>query len=191
MDKLYFLEDILRPDRMEFVGEFSEFDHDANGAKRSLLLQMMDTGTVKHPEKRAHERFQARKDAFALIRPADSEHLRIEDQSMGQIACAVYRSKPVRFGRIVDISMGGLLFRYINGEERSSRLPVLDILVADSGFYLENLTFKSIADVEIHDDFTINSLKMRLNRVQFEGLEPEAMMKLKYFVEKYTVAGFY
>jgi hypothetical protein len=189
MDKFYFLEDILQPDRMEFVDEFYEFDHDTEGANRSLVMQMMGTSTVKRPEKRAHERFRPKKDAFALIRPAAAEQLRVADRSMGQIACAVYRSKPIRFGRIVNISMGGLLFRYINGEERSSRLPVLDILVADSGFYLENLLFKNISDTEIHDDFSINSIKMRMNRVQFEELKPAAMMKLKYFVESYTVSG--
>ena len=39
----------------------------------------------------------------------------------------------------------------------------------------------------LHDDFAINSFKMRLNRVQFEGLEPDAIMKLKHFVENYSV----
>ncbi|MGA7144826.1 MAG: hypothetical protein WBY47_10010 [Desulfobacterales bacterium] len=190
MDKVYFLEDILQPDPMKFADEFSEFDHDTDSANRSLSLQMMETNPVRSPEKRAHERFQARKDAFALIRPPDAGHLRIADRSMAQIACAVYRSKPVRFGRIIDISMGGLLFYYINGKKRPSRSLVLDILVADSGFYLENLLFKNIADVEITDDFTTNSFNMRLNQVQFEGLKPVAMMKLKYFVENYTVPRF-
>jgi len=189
MDKVYFLEDILQPDPMKFADEFSEFDHDTDSANRSLSLQMMETNPVRSPEKRAHERFQARKDAFALIRPPDAGHLRIADRSMAQIACAVYRSKPVRFGRIIDISMGGLLFRYINGEERSIRSLVLDILVADSGFYLENLTFKNIADIDIDDDFGINSFKIRLNRVQFEGLEAARVMKLRRFVENYGVSG--
>jgi hypothetical protein len=189
MDKLYFLEDIFRPDCTEFPDEFSEFDNDADGSNRSMLRQMMETNSVKGPEKRAHERFQAKKDAFALIRPAGAGHLCIADQSMAQIACAVYRSKPVRFGRIIDISMGGLLFRYINGEERSIRSLVLDILVADSGFYLEGLMFKDISHMEITDDFTINSIKMQQNRVQFEGLESAAVKKLKYFVENYTLSG--
>jgi len=108
---------------------------------------------------------------------------------MAEIACSVYRSKPVRFGRIDSISMGGLSFCYITGEERSNPSLVLDILVAESGFYLENLTFKNISDFEMDDDFAINSFKMRLNRVQFEGLEPAAMMKLKHFVENYSVSG--
>jgi hypothetical protein len=45
---------------MEFGNELSEFDHEAEGASRSLLLKLMDKKTVKSPEKRAHERFQAK-----------------------------------------------------------------------------------------------------------------------------------
>jgi hypothetical protein len=185
MDKLYFLEDILQPDRMNYADEFSEFDYDAAGVSPSLLLELMDNNTVKSPEKRAHKRFQIKNDAFALIRPAAAEQLCVTDKSMAEIACAVYRSKPIRFGRIDNISMGGLSFRYITGEERSRQPLVLDILVADSGFYLENLTFKNIADFEIVGEFPNNSFKIRLNRVQFEGLEPAAIRKLKHFIENY------
>ena len=186
MDKIYFVED-NQPDCMNYANEMSGFDHDIASVNRSLLLELMDKDTVRSVEQRAHKRFQVNNDAFALIRPAAAEQLRVADRSMAEIACAVYRSKPVRFGRIDNISMGGLSFRYIGGEERSDPSLVLDILVADSGFYLENLTFKNIADFEMDDGFAINSFKMRLNRVQYEGLEPTAIMKLKHFVENYSV----
>lgn len=186
MDKIYFVED-LQPDRINYANELSEFNQEVKGVSRSLLLELIDKKMERNVEQRAHERFRVNKDAFALIRPASSEQIRVSDRSMGEIACAVYRSKPVRFGRIDDISMGGLSFRYINGEERFDPSLVLDILVADSGFYLENLTFKSIADFEIADDLTINSFKIRMNRVQFEGLGADRVMKLEYFVENYSV----
>jgi len=188
MDKIYFVED-LRSGPMNYASELSEFDHDVASVSRSMLLELMDNKTVKGVEKRAHERFQVNNDAFALIRPAAAEQIRVTDRSMAEIACALYRSKPVRFGRIGNISMGGLSFRYIAGEERSNQALVLDILVAESGFYLENLTFKTISDFEMDDDFAINSFKMRLNRVQFERLEPASIMKLKHFVEIYGVSG--
>jgi hypothetical protein len=187
MDKIYFVEDI-QPDRMNYVNELSGFNHDIASVSRSLLLELMDKKRVKGVEKRTHKRFQVNNDAFALIRPAAAEQIRVTDKSMAEIACSVYRSKPVRFGRIDDISLGGLSFSYITGEERSSQSLVLDILMADSGFYLDNLTFKNIADFEMDDGFAINSFKMRLNRVQFKKPEPAAMMKLKYFVENYSVS---
>lgn len=188
MDKLYLIDD-KQTDRMNYANELSEFDHDVTSVSRSLLLELIDKDTVRSVDKRAHKRFQVNKDAFALIRPAAAEQLRVADKSMAEIACVVYRSKPVRFGRIDNISMGGLSFRYLTGEERSNKSLVLDILVAESGFYFENLTFKNISDVGMDDDFAINSFKMRLNRVQFEGLEPATIMKLKHFVENYSVSG--
>ena len=187
MDKLYFLEDI-QSDPMNYANELSEFNYDVASVGRSMLVELMDKNVVKGVEKRAHERFQTHKDAFALIRPADAEEICIADKNMAEIACSVYRSKPVRFGRINDISMGGLSFHYITGEERSVPSLVLDILVAESGFYLKDLTFKNISDVEIEDQFAINTFKLRLNRVQFEGLELAAMMKLKHFVENFSAS---
>jgi len=172
---------------MNYANELSEFDYDLSSASRSLLPELIDKKTVRSVDQRAHPRFMVNKDAFALIRPAATEQLCVADRSMAETAFAVYQSKPVRFGRINNISMGGLSFRYITGEERSKQSLVLDILVADSGFNLENLTFKNIADVEMDDGFAINSFKMRVNRVQFEGLEPAAIMKLKHFVENYSV----
>ena len=175
MDDINFVDDI-QPEQMNF-------DRDVARVDQSLLLELIGKKTGSSVEQRTHERFQVHRDAFALIRPVADEQLQIEDKSMAQIACAVYRSKPVRFGRIDNISMGGLLFRYIGGGEGSGQPLVLDILVAESGFYLENLTFKNISDFEIDDDFATNSFKMRLNRVQFEGLEPAAMRKLRHFIK--------
>ena len=43
-------------------------------------------------------------------------------------------------------------------------------------------------DVEMDSDSTINSFKMRLNRVKFEKLEPVATMKLQHFVKTYGVS---
>ncbi|MBW1826489.1 MAG: hypothetical protein JRF45_07690 [Deltaproteobacteria bacterium] len=188
MDKIYFVED-NPPDRMNYANELSEFDHDVTSVSRSLLLELMDKNTVKGVEKRAHKRFQVNKDAVALIRPAAAEQLRVADKSMAEIACTVYRSKPIKFGRINNISMGGLSFRYIAGEERSLQSLVLDILVADSGFYLENLTFKNIADFEMDDEFAINSFKMRLNRVQFDRPLPAQITKLRDFIHSYSITG--
>ena len=187
MDKIHSFDD-NQTNRMHYAHELSDAGHDVASMNSLAWLKLIDQNLEKRDEQRARKRFQVNKNAFALIRPAAAEQLRVADRSMAEIACAVYRSKPVRFGRIDTISMGGLSFRYIAGEERSNPSLVLDILVADSGFYLENLTFKNIADFGMDDGFEINSFEMRLNRVQFEKLEPAAMMKLKHFVENYSVS---
>ena len=167
MDKIYFVED-NPPDRMNYANELSEFDHDVTSVSRSLLLELMDKNTVKGVEKRAHKRFQVNKNTFALVRPVSVKQIRVTGRSMGEIACALYRSKLTKFGRINNISMGGLSFLYVAGEEQSNESLVLDILLTECGFYLENLTFKDISDFEVPDDFSSEPIKMRQHHVQFD-----------------------
>lgn len=186
MDNFNSVEDIPS-ERTNYANELSAYVHDVTSMSRSLLLELVGKKSVRTVEQRVHERFKVIKDAFALIRPAVVGQLSVENKSMAEIACAVYRSKSIRFGRIDNISLGGLSFRYIASEEHSNQSLVLDILVAESGFYLENLLFKDISDVKIDDDFVINSFKMRLNRVQFEGMKPNATIKLKHFIENYSL----
>ena len=176
-------------DNVYYANELSESRHDVAGRDGSWLLELNNQIMEKRVERRMHKRFQVNQDAFALIRPAVAMPLTVSNRSMAEIACAVYRSKPARFGRINNISMGGLSFRYITGEERSLQSLVLDILVADSGFYLENLTFKNISDFGMDDGFAINSFKMRLNRVQFEGPLPAQITKLRDFIHNYSITG--
>jgi hypothetical protein len=104
---------------------------------------------------------------------------------MGEIACDVFRSKPTKFGRIDDISMDGLLFRYVDDKIQPNVSPVLDILLADCGFYLESVLFKNISDTEIAEDYPIDSVKMKQLRMQFRKLTPNQKVKLEYLIQNY------
>jgi len=170
--------------------ERAEVRHDITSRDNLPLFQLIDKKTVKRTERRTHKRFQVNQDAFAfaLIRPAATMTLTVGNRSMVEIAMAAYRSKPTKFGRINEISMGGLSFRYIAGEVQSNQSLVMDIVLSICGFYLGNLTFKSIADVEIADAFPVAPIKMRCHRVQFEGLVPDQVSKLNYLIRNYSVS---
>ena len=184
MDKIYFVED-NPPDRMNYANELSEFDHDVTSVSRSLLLELMDKNTVKGVEKRAHKRFQVNKDAVALIRPAAAEQLRVADKSMAEIACTVYRSKPIKFGRINNISMGGLSFRYIPHREDLKNSSELNISTRDTSFSLEKMPFKSVSDSEIADESS-SSYALKRHGVQFGVLTPSQISQLDYFIQNHT-----
>ena len=185
MDKIYLFDD-NQTDRMYSANELSEADHDVAIMNRSPFLTLIDKNTVKGGDRRAHKRFQVKKEAVALIRPVSVTQLRVADRSMGEIACAVYRSKPAKFGRINNISMDGLSFDYIPGREHSSQPLVLDILLANRGFYLTDLTFKTISDVKVAADFPIDPIKMRRHHVRFERLAPSHIRKIQYFIQHYS-----
>jgi hypothetical protein len=185
MDKIYLFE-ANQTDRMYYANELSKADHDVAIMSRSPFLTLIDKNTVKDKDRRAHKRLWVKKEAFALIKPVSVKQIRVVDRSMGQIACAVYRSKPTRFGRINNISMDGLSFDYIAGEQRLGQPLVLDILLADRGFYLANLTFKTICDVKVATDFSMDTIKMRRHHVRFERLAPSQIRKIQYFIQHYS-----
>jgi len=182
MDKNYFF-DHNQTDRMYYANELSKADRGVAIVNRSPFLTLIDQNTIKRRDRRAHKRFQVKKDAVALIRPVSAKQIRVADRSMGEIACAVYRSKPTQFGRINNINMDGLSFDYIAGREQSSQSLVLDILLADRGFYLANLTFKTICDVKVAADFSMDLIKMRRHHVRFERLAPAQIRKIQYFIQ--------
>jgi len=185
MDKIYLFDD-NQTDRMYYTNELSKADHDVAIMSRSPFLTLIDKNTVKRRDRRAHKRFQVKKDTFVLIRPVSVKQIQVVDRSMGQIACAIYRSKPTWFGRVNNISMDGLSFDYIAGEEGSSQSLVLDILLADRGFYLTNLTFKTICDVKVATDFSMEPIKMRRHHVRFERLAPSQIRKIQHFIQHYS-----
>jgi hypothetical protein len=188
MDKIYLFDD-NQTDRMYYTNELSEADHDIAIVNRSPFLTVIDKNTVKRGNRRAHKRFQVKKQAVALIRPVSVTQLNVADKSMGEIACAVYRSKPLKFGRINNISMHGLSFDYIACREGSSQSLVLDILLADCGFYLADLTFKSIKDVIVSADYSMDPIRMRRHHVRFERLAPVQIRKIQYFIQHYSSYG--
>ena len=148
----------------------------------TLRRDLDDSDGEKRIEYRCHKRFQLIEDAFALIRPISAGPLKISGKSMGCIACAVFNAKPVKLGKIENISMGGLMFHHVDGTAQLKQELVLDILLADCGFYLANMQFKTIADVVIPDEVSNDSIEMRQVRLQFQKLNTIQQARLKEFI---------
>ena len=148
----------------------------------SPLLDYVDSKSQRRIERRRHKRFRVDAYAFALIRSATAKPLIIPGRGMGEIACSIFRSKPAKLGRINNISMSGLMFRYVNRRVPSSESLVVDILSADCGFYLESLRFRSISDLLLPNDLLSGFLQMAQLHVKFESLTPYQIAKLEYFI---------
>jgi hypothetical protein len=160
----------------------TEDGYDLTGIDDSLPLDLDDLDEKKRIEHRCHQRFQLKEDAFALVRPLSVGPLKIQGKSIGCIACAVFNAKPVKLGKIDNISMGGLTFQHVDSRIKLNNAFVLDILLADCGFYLANIPFKIITDFEIPDDIPGTSFEMRQVRLQFQNLNAIQQMRLKDFI---------
>ena len=157
-----------------------------DGLDASLPLDLNDLDREKRIECRSHKRFQLDKDAFAMIRSISTGPLEIIGKSMGCIACAVFNAKPVKLGKIDNISIGGLMFHHVDSEAQLSRALVLDILMADCGFYLANMPFKIITDVVIPDEISSNAFELRQVRLQFQKLNTLQRARLEKFIVNHS-----
>jgi len=121
------------------------------------------TENEKPVEKRLQKRFRAQDDAYAMLRGSVS-----------------------KLGKILDISRGGLAFRYIDIGERPESSFELEILVKGNGFHLNNVSFETISDFGSTKDFPFSSIPMRRRGGQFLGLTENQISELEYFMEHYT-----
>ena len=181
MDNIHY---ISKDDPSRLVDEIGIIQNGYNpsGINDSLLLDLDDSDEKKRIEYRRHKRFQLSENAFALMRSISAGPLKIRDKSMGCIACAVFNAKPTKLGKIDNISMGGLMFHHADSKEQLSQAVVLDILLADCGFYLANMRFKTITDVVIPEDIPGDAIEIRQVRLQFQKLDAIQQARLKDFI---------
>jgi len=117
-------------------------------------------------EQRRQERFEVQEGAFASLSP--------------QFAV---------LGQIVNISKGGLAFRYVASRSRSKESNRLNVLLTDGSFSINKLPFDSIWDVAIPQDFSFGPITFRHCGVQFRQLETTQKLDLGYFIESYSIGG--
>ena len=175
---------ISKEDPIQLVDEAGPIEngYDLSGIDDPLPLDLDGSDRKKRIDYRYHKRFQLNKDAFALIRSIPAGPLKIHGKSMGCIACAVFNAKPAKLGKIDNISMGGLMFHHVDSKAQLNQALVLDILLADCGFYLANMPFKTITDVVIPEDVPGDAIEMRQVRLQFQKLNAIQRARLKGFI---------
>lgn len=122
-------------------------------------------GKQKKVERRRHERFHVQKDAFAMITPLSHKK-----------------------GEIIDISRGGLAFRYIP-DEKQPKLSVeiglfLHIFLEDISFCLLRLPIKTVSDFAISSGKSADVARRR--SVEFRALSESQASELEFFIENHV-----
>ena len=115
-------------------------------------------------ERRKHKRFRAEDGAYAAVRPQYD-----------------------KIGQIIDVSRGGLAFRYLASESEEDASSELDIFLIGDDFHLDKLPFKTVSDEEIPEKLSPGSQTMRRCGVQFGKLTQIQAIKLEEFILKHTI----
>ena len=115
-------------------------------------------------EERKHNRFKVQNGGFAALHPQFTV-----------------------LGQIIDISRGGLAFRYVASEARTSGSAKLSILMTDGSFCFEKVPFKTIWDSAIPYEFSFGPITLRYCGVKFGELTHSQRVDLEYFIRFYTL----
>ena len=112
------------------------------------------------------------------------KHTRFRSQDL---AFAAFGSHDKEIGQIIDISMGGLAFRYIADGDQLNVSRELEIYLANNGFHLKKVPFNTISDFELPNEFPLSSIIMRRRGMQFGELLQTQVSQLEYFIQNHTV----
>jgi hypothetical protein len=96
------------------------------------------------------------------------------------------RIRPIKVGKIVDISRGGLAFRYIDVAEGLKEAFELDMYSRHNEFRMEKVPVKTIWDRETAGELSF-STRTRLRGVQFGKLTQNQFSELERFLLLNTI----
>jgi len=119
-------------------------------------------GRKRTVERRKNKRYKAVDGAYAAISP--NSH---------------------KLGQIIDISMGGLAFKYIDTSTEENDVDASaeeSIFLSSMGYYVGDLPFKTISDYEVTNAPSFSSMKVRKRHVQFTDLSFKQLFDLDYYL---------
>ncbi len=89
-------------------------------------------------------------------------------------------------GPIVNISMGGLAFRYMETEKTQPGSDKLGIFLGSDDFLIEKIESRLITDTAVEQDSSFMQTKTRQRSIQFLNLTSEQHKKLEDFILRKT-----
>jgi hypothetical protein len=119
-------------------------------------------GRKRTVERRRNKRYKAVDGAYAAISP--NSH---------------------KLGQIIDISMGGISFKYIdtsNDDKDENHIPEESVFLSSMGYYVGDLPFQIISDYEVTNAPSFSSMKVRKRHVQFTDLSFKQLFDLDYYL---------
>jgi signal transduction histidine kinase len=98
-------------------------------------------------------------------------------------AFVISRADPSSRGELLDISLSGLSFRYLDAAQNFGRVDELALCTEDNRFVVDNLKVKTVFDLKTDGAQKPNSSVQHRCGVQFEELTMSQMEQLRYFIQ--------
>jgi len=118
-------------------------------------------GTDAKLDLRRYRRFMAREDVFAVLRNQVNE-----------------------VGQIINVSEGGLAFKYMAEQPLPSDRYELDVFLAGRREFLwRGVPHRTILDIELSPNVPFSTIRMRRRSVAFENLTEDHNLRLEHLLE--------
>jgi c-di-GMP-binding flagellar brake protein YcgR len=114
--------------------------------------------------------------------PDRRKHIRYKAKE-GALVSPVAKSR--KYWRILDVSLGGMSFRYIPCEDLNG-FSEIDIVTQDLDFALEGIPFRVVSDCEFKDG-SASVVELRRCGVEFGSLTDLKQSLLAEFIRRYTL----
>jgi hypothetical protein len=137
-------------------------------------------------EYRDRERFKVKSGAIAMIRPLPAQQEQTKNMSMDGNALVA----KAKYCQIINISKGGLAFRYIDRNGESDEPFELDVLFIQDSIcftYLRNVPFKIVWTSHALSKKSSSNLRTKLLGVQFGKMMPNQISQLDRFIQECTI----
>ena len=137
-------------------------------------------------EYRDYERFKVKSGAIAMIRPLPAKQEHSKDMSLDRNAFVA----TAKYCQIINISKGGLAFRYIDRNGGSNEPFELDVLFIQDSIcftYLRNVPFEIVWTSHTLSRNSSSNLRTKLLGVQFGKMMPNQISQLDRFIQECTI----
>ncbi|MCB1694464.1 MAG: response regulator, partial [Pseudomonadales bacterium] len=95
-------------------------------------------------------------------------------------AFVIFRSQATERGRVLDVSMSGLAFRYDDDEGLPDLNDELSIVSPNDGFVVDHVSYETVSDVDANDTG-------RRRGIRFGNLSPVQLERLGAFIRDYAM----
>lgn len=137
---------------------------DTHNGRYKVKIMDSNANIKDYVERREHKRFATRDVAFAILRTDNDEEL----------------------GQIINISMGGLVFQYFVGNRELQKAERLDVILAENGLHVDNISFHVVDDYELVNELPFSSITKREQRVHFDNLTDDQKNAINGFIREHT-----
>ena len=114
---------------------------------------------MSHSEKRKHTRLPAGDKAFALVKNGVNN-----------------------VGQIIDVSRGGLAFKYMSEASLPGCTPRLDVFVPGHKFLWTKIPHRTVRDMDLLLEAPFSTIRMKRRSIAFDPLSEEHLVRLEVLI---------